>query len=236
MTEPEENALAIPENANEAAIHADDETFKEVSQSTGFLPYLFICATNSALIAEEKAKGGNVVLKAGQSITDLGKEISGLVLAWRFRAMDYDGDVESCFDPKSEDWTRIKKKADMKGQTGASYGFEFLIYSPKIQPGGFALYLMGNESARREAPNLKAILDEWKNPDHDRKIPAMILKSRYHKGAKFSWYIPVITVCSTPVQPMPEEGDIAAQLANFNNPPKDEREKVEDEKDGGRER
>lgn len=225
----EENALVVPSEAMGPAKYADDEAFTEISQSSGFLPFLSIVAKTSDLTAKG-FQGGNIALKRGQEVTDLGAEISGLVLGWRFRAMSFGGDeVISVFDPNDPKFKEIMVLADTPGNQGEMYGPEFLVFSPAVQPGGFALYMMGNSSSRREAPSLKAILEEWRKGE--RKVPSFTLSARFHQGRKFSWYIPVIKVCSAPIAPQPTPDEVSAQLETFNNPPKDEREKV-DEGDG----
>ena len=79
-----ENALVVPEEALKPAKYADEEGFVEVSQSTGFLPFISIVAKSSDLIAEKGFQGGHIALKRGQAVTDLGPEISqferGLVI------------------------------------------------------------------------------------------------------------------------------------------------------------
>ena len=224
VTEGEENALAVPEEAKVPAKYSDDEAFAAVSQGSGYLPFLSIVAKSSDLAAEGKAAAGNIVMKAGQTVIDLGGEVNGLVLGWRLRAMSFGDEVISVYDHTDPEFKRIAALADQQGNQGEMYGPEFLVYSPSVQPGGFCLYMLGNKSSRREAPGLKAILEEWKKGE--KNVPAFSLKSRLHKGTKFSWFIPVITVYSAPIAPMPAAKDVAEQLESFNNPPKDEREKA----------
>ena len=75
---------------------------------------------------------------------------------------------------------------------------------------------MGSKSSRREAPNVKALLQK-----------AGTLTAREVTTKRYTWWTPSMTACSTPFE-LPGDKELAKQVEKFNNPQETEVERVED--------
>lgn len=203
------------------AKYADDKAFNAVASGGKWLPRLQLFGGNSDAAKEGKIQMGSYGLVTSKDqLTPLGTEVDVLVLSWRPKAMSVGGeDIITEYNPQSANFKALVAKAD-EPDSGCMYGPEFLLWIPTVRK--YATFMMGSKSSRREAPNLRAILDGQK----DGKIPAATLKVTLIAGKKYKWHNPVVTVCSTPFD-LPEDNDEMISVANdFNNPPESDTEMV----------
>src|SRR5436189_2682433 len=203
------NEMIVPNMG--VAKFADDKTFTEVA-SGNFLPRLQLFGGNSEAVKESKIGMAHYGIVRDKSLTDLGKEPAILILSWRPKALEIkDGQVTSIFDPKSPEFKRIAAASELP-DSGCMYGPEFLVYVPQEKV--FCTFLMGSKTARRAAPEVKALMGR-----------AATLKSQFIKTPKYSWHGPVVTICSTTFE-LPPETEMREVVQKFNNPPESEEEAV----------
>lgn len=198
------------------AKYADDKAFAIVAQGANFLPRVMLMGSNSTAVKEGKINQGRYGLVRGKDqLDDLTPECPVIVLGWRPKAMQITEDeVISIFNPQSDEFKRIATKADSGEQdTGCMYGPEFLVWVPSVA--AFATFFMSSKTARREAPQLKALMGK-----------AALLKCQLIKAGKFAWHGPVVTMYSQPVTKMPAQEEIIEQVQKFNNPPETESEQA----------
>jgi hypothetical protein len=213
----ENDMIEIPDSAVQKF---DDDAFAVVASAT-YTPRLQLMTSNSGPCQKGEFPTNNYALVQDQKYQDLGKEVELWAIAWRPKAIDMSDDdtILTSHDPKDPEFQRIQAKSDEK-DSGCMYGPEYLVYVPAVN--AFATFFMGSKSSRREAPALQARL---KN--------SAILKSKLIETKKFSWYAPIVTPCSTPLdKPDPEK--LASELEKFNNPPKDDKERVEESEERAR--
>jgi len=147
---------------------------------------------------------GSYGLAHNNNITSLGKELSLFILSMRYKAMDLNDGVKSFFNPHNPEFQSIKNKSEGQN-TGCLCGPEFLVYIPSHDK--FATFFMSSKTMRREAPNVKEL----------RGKPCY-LRTRYIEQKPYSWWGPVATPCTTPLQ-APEQSRLEEELEKFNNPP-----------------
>lgn len=191
----------------------EEKHWGDVVTSASFLPRITLYGTNSVLVAENKITAGNFgVCKSKDVVDDLGKTFDCMPISWRFKAMEIKGEtIINVHNPKSPEFIRIQGNAAVP-DSGCMFGIEFLIWIPSM--GIFATYFLNSKTARREAPNMKALLKQ-----------GMTLKSNLITKGKFRWYGPVVTQCSTPFN-QPDPADVLDQATTFANPKESEVEAV----------
>jgi hypothetical protein len=189
----------------------DDAAFDAVASGGKYLPRLQLFGSNSDAAKEGKIPNGTYGIVTGKDqLTPLGPEVNVLVISWRPKAIEIGDEIIESYDHTSETFKSIVAKSETP-DSGCMYGPEYLLWVPSEKK--FVTFMMGSKSARREAPNLKAILESQK----DGKIPAATLKCTLIAGKKHKWHNPVITVCSTPFE-MPTIDKLVEVANEFNNP------------------
>ncbi len=193
--------------------YGSDEDFNGLSSASGFLPRIMLMGANSSLVQQGKIQQGCYgLVRSKDQCEDLTREVPCLPLSWRAKAMEIaDGEVTSIFDRKNPEFDRISLKS-AEQDSGCMYGPEFLLWVPGAKC--FATYYASSKTSRNEAPKLRDLIGQ-----------AALLKSHLIKGKKFSWFGPLITVCSTPFE-IPDNEDIIEQVNKFNNPVTTEKEKA----------
>jgi hypothetical protein len=191
----------------------DDEAFAVATKAGDFLPRLQLMIANSDPCKEGKFPINHYAVVSGQTFKDVGETVDVLVITWRPKALELGDEIISVYDPNHNEFLRIQEKSG-ESDSGCMFGPEFLCWVPKTKE--FVTFFMGNKSSRREAPNMKARLQM-----------AATLKSHQIKTKKYAWFAPIITPCSTPINPLPDMGDLQSQVDKFNNPPETEIERVE---------
>jgi len=143
-----------------------------------------------------------------QSLTDLGAECDGAVVAYRPKALDMSGEaVLSDYDAESELFTQIAAKAK-RPNSHCMTGPEFLVWVASEQC--YATLFMGSKSAKREARIVNGYMGK-----------AITLKAKKCSNSSYKWYAPLVVKCSTPFD-LPNQDLTNKTLESFNNPPKSE--------------
>lgn len=184
------------------------------SNSSTYLSRLQLFGSKSDACAEGRINIGHWGLVSDDVITDCGKEVDVAIIAWRPKAIRTSEDLIIEYDQKSEEFQQIVVDSAVK-DSGCMYGPEFLVYVPSQN--AFATLFMSSKTARRESKKMKPLMRK-----------AATLKCRLIKTARYSWHGPVIVPCSTPLE-MPPLEDLKKQVELFQNPPKDDREKAEED-------
>jgi len=199
-----------------------DDDWDAAASGSAFLPRVQLMTSNAGLCKRGEFNTNHYALVRDQKFDDLGKNVDVLVLVWRPKALDTNDGVISVFDPNDKEFERIQEKSLTVKNSNCMFGPEFLIWIPKAAT--FATFFFGTKSARREAGNMKARL----------KKPAT-LGSQFCKNKDFEWFAPEVSACSTPFD-MPKKEELMAAIEQFNNPPKNDTENVEDEEETSRAR
>jgi hypothetical protein len=198
--------------------YSDDE-FNSLA-STRYLPRVQLMTSNSEKCKRNEFAINHYALVTGSEYQDVGSEVDTLVLGWRPKALEIGDEIISNYDPKDKEFIRIQDRADNEKDSGCMWGYEFLLWLGEAQQ--FATFFMGSKSARREAPNVRSLVNK-----------AATLRSKFIETPKYSWQAPQVVACTTPMK-MPTRSALETELDKFNNPPASDVERVEEESDGGR--
>jgi hypothetical protein len=200
--------------------YATEAAFGAVSSASGFLPRIQLMQATSELVKLDKMKqSAYALVRSADSFEDLTKEVNLIPIAWRPKALDTSDrkKIISAYNPKSVEFKKIAAKSEI-ANSGAMYGPEFLCWVPSL--GIWATFFMSSKTARRAADDFMQRLEKKKS---------LTLKSTLIKGQQNSWWGPVITDCSAPLQSWTDLGEAKNVLEKFNNTPDIETE------DGGQE-
>lgn len=193
---------------------ASNDISESFMSTSTFLPRIQLMTDRSPLVAADKFQKNHFALIKGDEYRDLGPSVDCIVLARRSKALDtsdksnivtvYDAKPDERGNPTGE-FRRIMEDSETQ-DSGCMYGPEFLVWL-----GGnvaqFATLFFGSKSHRREASSMNGLLRQ-----------AATLTPFYVEGKKFKWWVPRVTMCSTPVMPLPELEDTKQQLNDFLNP------------------
>lgn len=217
-----ETTELIPVGELPVAKYVDDKNFDALAASSNYLPRLQLFTGASSQVQEEKiAQGHFGIVKSKESIIDLHKEVNCIPISYRFKAMRFgDGEVISKYNPNDTEFKRIQSEASIPGQKGCMAGVEFLLYIPQYKE--YVTYFMGNVSAKREAPNLRALIGK-----------AATIRSNLAKNKKGTWHAPVVTMCSVPLE-APSLDRLREVSEQFANPKESEIESVDAAQVSGR--
>jgi hypothetical protein len=212
------DALAIPVNVG-VAKYATDAAFAEVAKAVDFLPRFQLYSSNSKECKKGKIAIAHYGYTQGDEIIDCGTEVRCFSLGMRLKAMLIAGDrVTAHFNPEHPEFKKIQAESKIK-DTGALCGPEFLLWLS--EKGVFVTFYMANKTMRREAPNVYQYTPHAGDPSRNiapRGASPLTLKAQLIEKGEYSWHGPVITGCSIPLTPPPEEAFVT-ELTKFNNPP-----------------
>lgn len=201
-------------NAGAIQKHSDEEWAAIAAAS--YLPRLQLMTAMSDKCKKGEFPINHYAFVNGQDYKDIGAEVDCLPFIWRPKALDVsDPNVPvSIFDVNSEEFKSIHSRSGAPN-SGCMCGPEFLLWIPSVK--AFATFFMGSKSAVRESANVKNHLNE-----------PVTLKSRYIETAKYNWFAPAVTICTTLFElPTPEQ--LTEVVEKFNNPPEKVIEKVEED-------
>lgn len=181
-----------------------------VGKTGDFLPRFQLISPNSDIAKKmRELRGGDFAIVRGSEDADaLGESVDAIVCAFRPKAMRIPGNgtVASYFNPTTDEFKKVMGEASVK-DSGSMFGPEFLLWIPALGTvNKFATYFMGAASARREGKKVQALLNKMAT-----------FKSRLFEGDKYSWFIPVITPCSTPAANQPDKGLYDEEMNKFLN-------------------
>lgn len=203
----------IPQDLRSTAI-VDDDFDSAIKSESDFLPRFQLFGAKSDACAEGLIGIGRYGLVKGDDITDLGDSVDVGVLAQRPKAIRIEGDNVICsyFPEIVNDvitnplFKKIVEDA-RQPDSGCMFGREFLFWVPSANT--FALFHANSKTTRREAKKLLALMGK-----------AATLRARLIEKGRYKWHGPVITTCSTPIDP-PDEKLLRAEWERFHTPPKD---------------
>ena len=218
------NKLAVSEV--EAAVPAVLATSQEslgllstMSKSTkGFLSRVQLYTKGKAINHGLVMPGEYGIAESEDQITRLGKSMDVVPLAFRAKAIDLsDTDsIVSSFDLNSDEFKRIQD-ASTTENSGCMWGPSFLFFERSTER--FLEWFCNNDSARREAGKVGPFLPK------DGQVHAMTMGSRVAEKKTYSWHVPTIAECSTPIK-LPPADEVAREIERFLNPPKASAEKA----------
>lgn len=202
--------------------YATAEMFAEIASASGFLPRLSLMNATSEPVKLDKIRSGYYgLVRSANDCQDLTKEVNCIPFSWRPKALNMrdKAKVIAAYNPASKLFLEIVNYSATPN-SNCVYGPEFLIYIPSISV--WATFHMSSKTSRRAAPEVKMRMDEGYKP--------ITLKSTYIKQGLNSWWGPIVTDCSTPLE-RPDIEEIKKQVAKFNNVPDSEELKEEAPKD-----
>lgn len=213
-TQDQNTALQLPDYGQQDMGALTEMTRSSSAYLNRFQLYTKGKAINHGLIAP----GRYGISESEDEITDLGKEVDVLVLAWRPKALDISdlSNIITNFDPSSEEFQRIQAAESIK-DSGCMYGPSFLLYERTT--GRFVEWFCNNKSSRIAAGKVSAFLPK------EGKVHAMTLGVRVaeKKGTNESWHVSTVNECSTPIA-LPDAETVNKEVQKFLNPPKPEAE------------
>jgi len=202
----------VPQDLQQSAIVPVD--FDSMVKSADYLGRFQLFSSKSDACAEGRIGIGHYGLVKDDVITDLGVSIDVGVLSWRPKALSIEGDnVINSYNPEIQDGVITNPlfkdivERSATPNSGCMYGPEFLLWLPSI--GDFALFHANSKTARREAKKLQPLIGN-----------AATFRAHLIEKGKYKWHGPVITQCSTPIAP-PPENRLRAEWEKFHNPPTD---------------
>lgn len=167
-----------------ASNDAQEAAALALTKASDYLPRLQLFSSKSGPCTEGLIPIGHYGLVEGESIDDLGDEISILICAGRPKALQIaDDNIFTSFDEKSELFARIREESAVK-DSGCMYGPEYLIWEP--ENGVFATFFMGSKTMRKESKSVQA-----------RVRQLCTLTSVLIKKPKYTWHGPKASDCTT---------------------------------------
>jgi hypothetical protein len=212
------NDLVIPNNN---LVKYSEDQISSVVSSSDYFKRLQLMGANSDAVKEGKIGMGHYALVTDkENMKDLGNQVDVLVCSMRLKAMQItdDNQVINTFDANDPEFTRIKDIANVDANAGCLCGCEFLLWLPSDEC--FVTLFMASKSARREAPNVRAMIDEKEG-----KPGPATLTVKLAKNTKYSWHVTKVQKCTTEFN-LPDSESFVDAVTKFQNPPKNEVETV----------
>jgi hypothetical protein len=184
--------MAVFKRNTEMATQADPD-FDSLASGRG-LPTIKLMTANSEEVKAGEFPTNCYALQQGEVLTDLGKNVDVVIVAYRLTALlaNDDGFCSSHVrqDPLFNEIIRI---ADTDGfGSGAIYGPEFLVWLPTHKV--FATFLCGSKTARNMAAGIKALVGE-----------VATLSSKKYENKKYNWFGPSVAPSNVAVTEVPDE-------------------------------
>lgn len=216
------NELATPDAianlvANSESQFANEQALATVTKVGDYLPFVQLYGSNSKEVKRGAFPMGHFGLRRSKSaIDDLGDQVVMFVLGWRPKAMQFEPEPISYFNPESDAFKNIQATADGKN-SGKGYGPEFFIWLPEVKE--FATYFLGNKTGRNESPNLLG-------PFKASGPFTCIQESTLIETKQYSWHGPKTKPYSLSIE-MPPLETLTKELQKFNSPPEAAKEPTE---------
>jgi len=209
----DENALALVQSitALQAASKFTDDTFSEVGGTgANFLPRLQLFTSNSEQCKKGQIGVATYGLLIKDELTELGKDILAMPLAWRSKAMFVKSDPPVAYhNQASKEFQEIKEKAKADSNSGNLFGPEYLVWLGPQH--GFATFYMASKTARNASGAVHALLPS------DGKFKVGVFSSEYIETKDYGWHGPKCTL-STQTLELPPQAQMDAVVADFLNP------------------
>lgn len=193
----------VPQGLTEGALAAYN--FDDVVAGSGtYLPRLQLFGSRSDACATGDISIGHYGLVKDGTIVDLGEELNAVVVSWRPKALQIDGDnIITEYNPETELYQKIKSLSFVS-DSGCMYGPEFLLWISDQEQ--FATYFMSSKTARREAKKVGAFLKK-----------AVTFKCKLIETARYKWHGPVVIRHTAPLDVPPLEV-MQVAVDTFQNP------------------
>ena len=181
------------------------EEFKKEVSSSAFLPRIQIIDPKSKVAMNKLVPSGNYgLVRAKDDADDLTDEIDIVICAWRWKALDLNGENPLViYDKDSDAFKEIQTKSEITNSK-CMWGPEFLIWISSVKQ--YATYFCSGKTSRKESEKLFKLMQSFAT-----------LKVHLIETKNYSWYGPIVLACSTPfdIPPVPE---IQKQVDKFRNP------------------
>ena len=197
---------------------ATKEALKTVTKVGDYLPRIQLMSSSSDIVKEGKFPMGHYALiKGKENYLDLTQEFICLILSWRPKAMQFQPDVISSYNPSSDLFKDIEERSK-KPQSGCGYGPEFLLWLPEQVE--LVTYFMGNVTGRNEATNVMALCPS------NGKNGVCVFGSHLIKSKKGTWHGPQVRPYNQEIN-LPDWALVKPEIEKFNNPSESEIEVAE---------
>jgi hypothetical protein len=161
----------------------------------GYAPNLQLVATgNSKVVMEDKAKSGEFIIRDGQDVERLGKEVTVVLLGKLFKAVDFGGDETVVnYDPESDVYQDIASRQLKDGiNSKCMFGPLYLAYCVNTE--SFVELYLNSKSGKREESNLDNFVpvgpEQAKELGIEPRGPSLAtLKSRFVDGKNHKWFV-----------------------------------------------
>lgn len=179
-----------------------DEDFSKYAKSSKFLQRIQLYGSSSKLCKMGRIPQGHFGVPVSKDkIDDLGDSFDCLVIQYRLKAMDINGDRPvSFFDKDSESFQKIVDASSTK-DSGCMWGPEFLLWLPNKKC--FASMFFCNPTMRNVAEELKALHGNFAT------ISSVLIDTK-----KYMWHGPKITACTTPYD-LPDMAGVVEENTKF---------------------
>jgi hypothetical protein len=212
-----------------------DDVYDGLSKSADFLGRLQLFTKGKAIDKGLIKPGNYGVPESAEDIIDLGSNIDVLVLARRPKAIDM-SDTDALivsYNPESPEFRRIEAQAQEK-ESHCMYGPSLLVFERSL--GRFLEFFCGSKSTRAESKKMFPFLPLTPADIKSRKLTdvephgplPMTLKSKLAEKGSYSWFVPVVSKCSTPFTKLPASEKIIGEILKFIAPKEDAVERVEE--------
>lgn len=208
------NALAANGLTNLPSVEVD---FSEYGSDFDFLPRIQL-VTKGKYVDLRKIDSGNYGVPQGEDeILNLGDSIDILPLAVRNKALDTNSDPPvAVYDATDPLYTEIRDRAGEK-DSGCMYGPSFLVFERNTAE--FYELFLGNKSGRVESKKFEPYLPVSETQAAKFGVEAkgptpLTLTSKYIQG-RYNWHVPVVGRCSTPIDNLPDDAIVVAQVTRF---------------------
>jgi hypothetical protein len=211
-----------------------DEMYDDLAKSAEFLARLQLFTKGKAIDKGHIRPGHYGIPESADDITDLTDSIDLLVLARRPKALDMT-DKEAIIVSHNNESPEFKRiaAASLEKESNCMYGPSFLVFERST--GRFLEFFCGSKSTRGEAKKIYPFLPltaadikarGLKDQEPHGPLP-MTLKSKLVEKGTYSWHVPVVVKCSTPIK-LPSTARVIAEIKKFVAPQPDGVEKVEE--------
>lgn len=197
------NALAVLNELENGGLAVSDESFKGlIGDQNTYSSRLQLFSFNSGAVTSRKIEAGHFGLVNGETIEDLGEEISCMPLAVRPKAMDLSGDKPNIvYDTTSPAFIDIQSRAKASKESNCMVGVEFLVFLPEKDV--FTTFYLANATLLREAQNIKDNLGQL-----------LKVVSKPIKKERYSWHGIVVSLSSVEIE-TPSKDRILAEFNAF---------------------
>jgi len=232
------NLVTSDYDANLPAVSmGSDEGFDVLAKGADFLARLQLFSKGNAVGRGLIAPGNWGVPEGDDKITCMGKSVDCIPFARRPKAIDL-SDTEAIttnYDMESDEFQRIADES-LKKDSGCMYGPSFLVYERSTNR--FLEFFCGTKSTRAEAKKVYPFLSLTVKDIERRNLIDVephgplpfTMQIKFIEKKRFSWHVPVIIPCSTPINGPPLK-KVLFEMERFLNPSDDDVEKDTDSDD-----